>query len=437
MAAADLKSRPAERPSGAGGGAAAFRSAAFWTAGLCLAAFLIWRTAAALLAGPRPEGSPTDLPGPRPPAEGGDGGNANAGTMTIHEPDTGMMVLSIRAGKTVIRGNLCQMERVEVRRVLGRGRGELLASGERGNYDRSTSSGVLEGKVVVRRFLPGRKEPDVVLHADSLAWDQAGGVLSTPGPADMTWVDPRTGRRVIASGTGILAESETQRVRLERDVKVSMTDRGLPDSLPVSRRRRDGSGRSSTAVTVITCAGPAFFENETALGAKRMVYNREVRATREDARLTCDQLEVWLAPDRGRSAGPSAGLSAVELSAAAPDFAAGSTRFLSRALAARPPATADGQRGEGDSVDLVIARGAVTMTGRDGTGRGEMAWYDRPAGIVWLDGGTREPAEILRNGSLLVARSFYYDVRTEELSTVGEGAGKVILDEKGNRKPPR
>ena len=69
------------------------------------------------------------------------------------------------------------------------------------------------------------------------------------------------------------------------------------------------------------------------------------------------------------------------------------------------------------------------MTGRDGTGRGELAWYDRPAGIFWLDGGTREPAEVVRGGSQLVARSFYYDVRTEELSTVGESTGKVIVNE--------
>ena len=415
--------------------------------GVGLVAVLVWRIAANLGGQPQAAGA---LPkGSAPvgkPAGIDQGGATGSGTLKHYDPKTAKFVLSVRFAKAVLNGDLCNMQTVEMRRMLDDGQAMLLATAREGVYNRVTGSGSLAGKVLVQRFArdpqePGvtfRKEPDLVIRSESLAWDQAAGTLTSPAFAEMTWLDPKTSRKLVVGGTGLHTERWAETVRLGQDVRVSLAEQALPDRLPLAEKGRarkpeTAGDRQAPAVTVITCAGPAAFENRTELGCRRATFLREVRAVRQDLELTCNRLELVLFPERGLSGRDGVDLSALADASAAPSAQALTARGLLRSLSV-PPAPAQGPaagRSEQGQVDSVLATGAVTMKGPEGTARGELAFYDRPGGCVWLDGGPQEPAEVMRGENQLVSQSFFFNLRTEEMSSEGRGRTRVIVKDEG------
>jgi hypothetical protein len=382
-------------------------------------------------------------------------GESTDGIIRIYNPETGKLVLSLHFGKSVQKGEVFTLEKLELKRVLDDDKGLLLANSTAGVYNRLTGSGRLTGNVLVRRMPPGASEPDMLLRSESLAWDHAAGTLTTPDFAEMTWIDAKTARKLVIAGTDLRAERWAETVRLGRDVRLSMTESALP-KLPLTGKGErkppvDGAAKDKAEdaakappVTVITCAGPATFENRVDLDCRRAVFLREVKAVRGDAQMTCNRLEVLLNPERGRNR-DGADIAAVTGAAAAPSPEAVVVRWLARSLAPAPapaaavrpsPAQGEGPKApsEQDLVDSVLATGAVVMTGPEGLARGELAFFDRPGGCVWLDGGPNEPAEVMRGENQLVSQSFHFNLRTEEMSSEGRGRAKVI--HKGDAKLP-
>jgi hypothetical protein len=82
-------------------------------------------------------------------------------------------------------------------------------------------------------------------------------------------------------------------------------------------------------------------------------------------------------------------------------------------------------------VDSVLATGAVVLKGPEGVARGELAFFDRPGGCMWLDGGRDEPAEVMRGDNQLLSQSFFFNLRTEEMSSEGRGRARVIVKDEG------
>jgi len=373
-------------------------------------------------------------------------GESTNGKIIIYDDVTGKLVLRLQFGRSQQKGEVFTFEKVELKRVLDDDKGVLLASATSGVYNQLTRSGTLTGDVLVRRTPPGGGEPDMFLRSQSLAWDHAAGTLTSPDFAEMTWIDPKTARKLVVAGTDLRAERWAETVRLGRDVRLSMAESALP-KLPLTGRGerkipkdKPDDAAKAPPVTVITCSGPATFENRVELGCRRVVFLREVKAVRGDAQMTCNRLQVLLNPERGRNR-EGADIAAVAGASAGASADAVAARWLTRALAPAPapaPAPAEGgEKGapsEQDLVDSVLATGAVVMTGPEGLARGELAFFDRPGGCVWLDGGPTEPAEVMRGENQLVKQSFFFNLRTEEMST--EGAGRATVIHKGDTKLP-
>ena len=413
-------------------------------AGAALAGVLVWRIADAALEAhrsyrpyatydPPPEAASSPRGEGRSPERSGAG---SGGSFTHADQASGRTVLFVKAARTVIRGDLLHMEGVELRRLLDGDRGALLAAADRGVYNQNSGSGTLTGSVLVRRVPAGAEQPDAVIRTEALSWDQATGTLTGPGAAELTWADRKSGRRLVAAGTGLTAERWAQQVRLDHDVRVSMAEAALPARLPLTRRQGPRPAESAPAPTVVTCAGPAVFENCTALGGRRVVFDRQARAARGEMRLSCNRLEIILKPEGAPAPADGVELSALEAASAGATVAGAFSRWLLRALAPGPP-PAGSAANEQDLVDAVVARGAVQMGGPEGTARGDFAYFDQPAGLVFLAGSDREPAEVVRGeNQVLSPKGFVFNLRTEELTTLGPGRARVVVEEPGKQARP-
>ncbi|GEM_PF-3256061 len=419
--------------------------------GVGLVAVLAWRVGSAWLGG-APDGG--DAPEPRAPVKSPrpvgvqHSGASTDGEIRVYDEKTGRLSLTLRFGKSVLKDRILTLEKLELRRVLDGEKGVLVAKSAGGVYYQDTGSGTLSGDVLVQRTPPGAAAPDLELRSASLAWDHAAGVLSTADRAEATWTDPQTRRKVTVAGTGLRAERWAETVRLARDVCVTLTESALP-RLPLSGKgaRGGGAGKAAAeagpAVTVVTCSGPATFDNRVDLGCRRVLFVREVKAVRQEAQMTCNRLEILLAPDGG-SGREGADVSAVDRACAGGSAAAVVVRGVIGALAAQPaprrePSAKEGPDGRDilarqEMVDSVLATGAVVISGPEGLARGELAFFDRPGGCVWLDGGANEPAEVMRGENQLVSQSFHFNLRTEEMTSEGRGRATVI--HKGDVKLP-
>lgn len=412
---------------------AALASLAALAAVLLLAA-LAWRAALVTLRGPRPEVGGRGGQA-RSPENRLDGGRGSAGQLSDINRRTGRAEVFISFEESSISGDHYALTGVRLRRVLDGRRGEVRAAGRRGVYHRASGGGELLGGVTVERWPPGARAPDLSIRTERLAWEPAGGELSSPERAEITWLDPRSGRKLVASGAGLVAERWTQRVRLLSDVRMTLEE-------PVMPRRAAPGRRAEAGVAVLTCDGPAVFEQLPELGARRVTFSRRVAVARGGDRLTCDELELQLCSERPRrppaAAAPEA--AAVEQAAAGPLLSAAATRWLTLALeppaaAAREPLAPAGRPGGlaaidaeyARSMDSVTARGGVTISAPEGTARGELAFYDRPAESVWLEGGADEPAEVVRGADHMMAPAFFFNLRTEEMCSVGGGRARVIV----------
>ena len=425
--------------------------------GIGLVALLVWRIAVAGFGGgdERVEPPPARKDKSEKPGGVEKGGQSREGVVRIYNKETGLLEISVHFGEATLQGETLTMKRVELKRVLEGDKGVLLASSSEGTYERNSGSGTLSGNVLIQRVPPGRQEPDMTMTADSLVWDQAAGTLTGSGAASMTWTDPKTGRKLVVRGAGLRAERWAETVRLDRDVCVTMVESAMP-RLPLAGKlgrkppsesgRKDGGAEDKEpkdapqgpAFTTITCSGAATFENRAELGLRRVVFDRDVRARRLSEELCCNRLVLLLNPVGGADAREGADIVALTRASAAPTAGALAARCLARALAAPPPEPAKAgdrkDRPEQELLDSVLATGAVIIKGPEGMARGELAYFDRPGGCVWLDGGPDEPAEVMRGENQLVSQSFHFNLRTEEMSS--EGRGRARVEVKGDVKLP-
>lgn len=416
-----------------GGRVRAFLAAGIALAALGLAGLLVWRIA--LVSGEAARGetpaadsrkkkTSTKKSAGSLQTQAGQGTNV---TLRYFDKKTGKLVLIVKAAKATIKGANCRLKDVRLKRILGGGRGVLLATSRSGDYNRKTGSGKLEGGVLVERLPAGQKYPDVTITGESLAWDHASETLSSEVRVEVVWRDRPTGRTLSAAGLGMVAERWGQKVRLEEDVRVSITAPALPGRLNLVEgtlgRAAKAKPSKKPVQTVLTSEGPATLEYDTALGYHRAVFNRGVVVRREGMRLSCDELEMLLCSDgSGARGGASPEVRALRSAGAAPLALPAVSRWLAASLRPSPrrapaPSGKEGAKkfkGAG-LVDLIIARGTVVVRAPEGVARGDLAWYDHPAGILWLEGREDEMAEFVRsnkNKDQVLANKIWFDTHT-------------------------
>ncbi|MHC4915653.1 MAG: hypothetical protein ACYTGB_09190 [Planctomycetota bacterium] len=364
-------------------------------------------------------------------------------------PDSGKLELIVKATRGNTSGGSCTLEEVELERVGDGTDARMLVTARTGTYDRKTGSGRLVGDVVARRFLPDGKEVDLVIRGEELSWSSAAEALTSDDYVEAVWHDRERGRTLSARGQGLRAERWTRTVRLAGDTCVSFSgaviSRGIDLSGEKGAKRsppKEGGGR---ATTVVTSVGPARFEQDAAPGLHRISFSREVAVrSRElggegrEARLDCDRLALWIrepGPAGAGAQGPD--LSLVQTVTAGPALLPTSSRWLVSAL--RPDPARGGRaarrsspgKNETDRVDLVVARGSVRLQARSGEARCEQAWFDGPAGILWLEGTPEEPAEVVRGGNKeqMIADSFWFDTVTGDMGRSGRGRVTITIEE--------
>lgn len=414
-----------------------------------LACWLVWRIAIVSDQARRGEIASVEqrLRGDNPEAEeepeeesARDGADPRTGitgvTLKYFDPDDGRLVLIVRAARGDTRGAVCKLEDVTMERRLDDGRGKLVASSRTGSYDRKKGSGQMKGSVLVRRLPAGEEQPDVVIRSEELKWSRGATRLTSDLYVEMSWLDRARGRTLSARGLGLLAERWAQRVRLREDVCVSMVGSALPRGLDFGGVARERAARRrklrGPLQTVINAGGPATFEYDSDAGRHRAHFTRQVtvkvRSLKggEAARqLNCDELEVFFRAENAPGSGDSPVLAAGSSAACAPLALPASSRWLAASL--RPaalgmPREAGNDPGPGKKrrlagVDLVVARGSVVIRAPEGVARGELGWYDHPAGVLWLEGRAGEAAELVRTDEdhQVLARRFFYNVRTGDM----------------------
>jgi hypothetical protein len=361
-------------------------------------------------------------------------------TMRYFDPRDGRLVMIVRAARGDTDGELCRLHGVRLERLLDREGARILAAGRSGVYNRKTGSGGLRGEVLVRRMPAGAERPDMVIRGEQLDWTRGAAVLTSDDYVDFSWIDPHRGYALSARGRGMVAERRVRRVLLGEDVSVSIRGSALPAGMDLGGKLglRPGrrKSREGPVTTVVTCDGPATFEYELDAGRHRARFGRgvvvRVRSAGQDASrlsLDCDDLEVLLRAEGAVAGGDSPVLNAARAAAAAPMALPATSRWLADALLRadqpRPAPRPGGGRGPrpagGDEsaagVDLVVARGAVVLRAPEGVARGRLLWYDHPAGVLWLEGGPGEAAELVPSDDhdQVVARRFFYNAATGEM----------------------
>ncbi len=402
-------------------------------AALGLAVFLVWRIA--LVSGEAARGetpaADSDKKTPAKKSAGSHQTQAGQGTnvtLRYFDRKTGKPVLIVKAAKATIKGADCHLKEVKLKRILGGGRGVLLATSRSGDYNRKTGSGTLEGGVLVERLPAGHKDPDVTITGESLAWDHASETLSSDVRVEVVWRDRPTGRTLSAAGLGMVAERWAQKVRLKEDVRVSITEPALPGRLNLVKgtlgRPAKGKPSKKPVQTVLTSEGPGTLEYDTDPGYHRALFSRGVVVRREGMRLSCDELEMFLRSDgSGARGGASPEVKAMRSAGAAPLTLPAVSRWLTASLrpdpnrAPAPPAKEDAKKLKGSGlVDLIVARGTVVVRAPEGVARGDLAWYDHPAGILWLEGREDEMAEFVRpNKRQVLANKIWFDTHTGDM----------------------
>jgi hypothetical protein len=296
--------------------------------------------------------------------------------------------------------------------------------------------------VTARRVPEGQTEPDLVLTGESLAWSSAAGTLTSDERVDAAWYDRAGGRTATASGVGLLAQRGAERVRLERDVRLTLSGAALPADLrfgraPASDAPAAPDQKRGLSSTVATCAGPATFEHGVPAGCDTIVLRREVTVRssplgqpEREVRLDCDEAELRLRP-AGKGAGTDGPeIEALAVVAAAPAVAPAASRWLFATLSPRRPPHGGRLSGDAERVDLAVARGGVRLHSRDGSARGQLAWYDGPAGILWLEGREGERAEVVRPGQgRTLAGRLWCNVQSGETG-VPPGEPVTVITEK-------
>jgi hypothetical protein len=413
-------------------------------------AALIWRIVDVSGRAARGEDPPAPAPGEtQPEPTEAQTGRVRGIVLKYFDPETGRLDLVVRAARGNTSGGTCTLEEVELEQFGDGTRGKILAAGKTGTYDRVTGSGRLAGDVIARRIPPGKKEADLVIRGESLNWSTAAETLTSDDYVEAVWHDRARGRTLSARGRGLRAERWTRSVRLEGDTCVSFSGAAVPEGIGFT----DGKDRKKPALqvkkgrttTVVTSVGPASVVHAAAPGLHRIRFKREVvvrsrelGGANREARMSCDSLTLWT-----REAGPlgagAAGsdLPALSSAAAAPALLPTASRWLVSALrpdparggraVRRPP----GGEKDADRVDLVIARGAVKLRARGGEARGELAWFDGPAGILWLEGTPEEPAEVVRGErkEQMTFPKFWFDAVTGDMGKSGRGRVTITIGE--------
>jgi hypothetical protein len=361
-------------------------------------------------------------------------------TLKYFDPDDGRLVLIVKAARGDTKGNVCKLEDVKLERRLGDGKGLLLASSKTGTYDRKTGSGNLQGNVLVERLPARGKKPDVTIRGQTLRWTRGAEMLTSEDYVEMSWMNPAEGRMLSARGLGLRADRWAQNVRLREDVCVTVTGSALPSGLDFGADARAGAERQQKnkgpVRTVITSEGSAVLEYDSDAGRHRARFTRQVvvkvrqmtgKAMACD--MKCDELEMFFrsAGAIGRRESPV--LAAGSAAAAAPVALAATSRWLAATLGGEVPGRAARRKGA-VGVDLVVARGSVVISAAQGVARGELAWYDHPAGLLWLEGKGEETAELVREseGQQTLARRFFYNVRTGDMRVPKGDRITVIIE---------
>ncbi len=349
-------------------------------------------------------------------------------TLKYFDPDDGRLVMIVKAVRGDTRGNVCKLEDVELERRLDDGKGLLLASSKTGTYDRKTGSGNLTGNVLVERLPARGKKPDVVIRSPALSWTRGAGTLASDAYVEMSWMNPAEGRMLSARGLGLRADRWARKIRLREDVCVTVVGSALPRGLDFgddARARAERQGKNKGPVrTTITSEGPAVLEYDSDAGCHRARFTRQVvvkvrqmAGEPQACRMDCNELELLFRAAGAVGERESPVLAVGRAAAAAPATLPAVARWLADSLvpdrlSAEVPERVARRKGE-VGVDLVVARGSVVIRAPEGVARGELAWYDHPAGILWLEGKGEETAELVRPGEgQTLARRFFYNVRS-------------------------